>query len=61
MYSWMENLRQNKEIDGYIIPRVIYSTLNISERRHTLLPDPQNRGDDHFLPTPYSDLVVISG
>jgi len=61
IYSWMEKLRQNKEIDGYIIPRVIYSTLNISERRHTLLPDPQNLGDDHFLPNPYSDLVVILG
>jgi hypothetical protein len=61
MYSWMENLRENKEIDGYIIPRVIYSTLNISERRHTLLPDPQNLGDDHFLPSPYSDLLVIIG
>ena len=60
-YSWMEKLRQNNEIDGYIIPRVIYSTLNISERRHTLLPDPQNRGDDHFLPTAYSDLVVLVG
>jgi len=60
-YSWMERLRQNNEIDGYIIPRVIYSTLNISERRHTLLPDPQNRGDDHFLPTAYSDLVVLVG
>jgi hypothetical protein len=60
-YAWMEKLRQNKEIDGYIIPRVIYSTLNISERRHTLLPDPQNRGDNHFLPTAYSDLVVLVG
>jgi len=61
MYSWMETLRENKEIDGYIIPRVIYSTLNISERRHTLLPDPHNLGDDHFLPSPYSDLVIILG
>jgi|TARA_B110000438_G_scaffold102614_1_gene101508 hypothetical protein len=61
MYSWMETLRENKEIDGYVIPRVIYSTLNISERRHTLLPDPHNLGDDHFLPSPYSDLVVIIG
>ena len=61
VYSWMEELRQNNEIDGYIIPRVIYSTLNITERRHTLLPDPQNIGDSHFLPTPYSDLVLLLG
>ena len=61
IYSWIEKLRQNNEIDGYIVPRVIYSTLNITERRHTLLPDPQNRGDSHFLPTPYSDLVVLVG
>tara|TARA_B100001996_G_scaffold382984_1_gene376630 strand:+ start:3185 stop:4216 length:1032 start_codon:yes stop_codon:yes gene_type:complete len=59
IYSWIEELRQNKEIDGYIIPRVIYSTLSINERRHTLLPDPQNLGDSHFLPVPYSDLVVL--
>ena len=61
IYSWMEKLRQNNEIDGYIVPRVIYSTLEITERRHALVPDPENRGDSHFLPTPYSDLVVLVG
>ena len=60
-YSWMEELRLNEEIDGYIIPRVIYSEVNISGRRHSLLPDPHNLGDSHYLPQPYSDLVVIIG
>ena len=60
-YSWMEELRLNGEIDGYIIPRVIYSEVNISGRRHSLLPDPHNLGDSHYLPQPYSDLVIIIG
>ena len=60
-YSWMEELRLNEEIDGYIIPRVIYSEVNINGRRHSLLPDPHNLGDSHYLPRPYSDLVVIIG
>ncbi len=60
-YSWMERLRLNGEIDGFVIPRVIYSQIEINGRRHTLLPDPHNLGDNHFLPKPYSDLVVIIG
>ena len=60
-YSWMEELRSNDEIDGYVIPRVIYSEVNINGRRHSLLPDPNNLGDNHYLPEPYSDLVVIIG
>mgnify|MGYP001326361612 FL=1 len=60
-YSWMEELRLNGDIDGYAIPRVIYSQIDINERRHSLLPDPNNLGDSHFLPQPYSDLVIIIG
>ena len=60
-YSWMEKLRLNDDIDGYIIPRVIYSEVNINSRRHSLLPDPHNLGDSHYLPHPYFDLVVIVG
>ena len=60
-YSWMEELRLNGDIDGYVIPRVIYSQIDINERRHSLLPDPNNLGDSHFLPQPYSDLVIIIG
>ena len=60
-YSWMEKLRLNEDIDGYIIPRVIYSEVDINCRRHSLLPDPHNFGDSHYLAHPYSDLVVIVG
>ena len=60
-YSWMEKLRLSEEIDGFIIPRVIYSEVEINGRRHSLLPDPHNLGDSHYLAHPYSDLVVIIG
>jgi|TARA_B100001105_G_scaffold186349_1_gene150955 hypothetical protein len=59
--AWMEALRESGTIDGYIIPRPIYSALNLNERRHALLPDPHKRGDSHFLPPAYSDLVIIIG
>ncbi len=60
-YSWWEELRLNENIDGYVIPRAIYSEVNINGRRHSLLPDPHDLGDSHYLPQPYSDLVVIIG
>ena len=59
--AWMEALRESGTIDGYIIPRPIYSALNLNERRHALLPDPHKRGDAHFLPPAYSDLVIFIG
>tara|TARA_B100000900_G_scaffold416106_1_gene449141 strand:- start:951 stop:1976 length:1026 start_codon:yes stop_codon:yes gene_type:complete len=58
-YSWMEKLRYDGAIDGFVIPRVIYSEININCRRHSLLSDPHNFGDNHYLPKPYSDLVVL--
>ena len=51
-YSWMEELRLNGDIDGYVIPRVIYSQIDINERRHSLLPDPNNLGDTTTLADP---------
>ena len=58
-YSWMEELRSNDDIDGYVIPRVIYSEVNINGRRHSLLPDPNNLGDSHYLPEPYSLIPLV--
>ena len=57
--EWMEDLRQNGEIDGYITSRAIYDELEIGGRRHALLPDPKDRGGAHFLPLPYADLVIL--
>ena len=57
--EWMENLRQSDDIDGYITSRPIYDELDLSGRRHALLPDPKDRGGVHFLPLPYADLVIL--
>jgi len=59
LVEWMEGLRQGEEIDGYITSRPIYDELDISSRRHALLPDPKDRGGVHFLPLPYADLVIL--
>ena len=59
LVEWMERLRQSEEIDGYITSRPIYDELDISGRRHALLPDPKDRGGVHFLPLPYADLVIL--
>jgi len=59
LVEWLEGLRQRGEIDGYITSRPIYDKLDISGRRHALLPDPKDRGSVHFLPLPYADLVIL--
>jgi hypothetical protein len=56
---WMEELRGSGEIDGFVTQREIYDAAGLVSRRHSLLPDPQSAGDPHFLPLPYSDLVVL--
>ncbi len=57
--SWMEEIKQIGQIDGYVTSKKMYDELNLNGRRHALLPDPQNRGGHHFLPLPYSDLIVF--
>ena len=59
LVEWMEELRRSDDIDGYITSRPIYDELDISGRRHALLPDPKDRGGAHFLPLPYADLVIL--
>jgi hypothetical protein len=36
-----------------------YEESEQTERRHSLLPFPKERGGPHFLPLPYSDLIAI--
>ena len=57
--SWMEERRQNGEIDGFVTSREVYDSKFRRERRHVLGVDPEKRGDDRYLPVPYSDLVVM--
>jgi len=57
--AWMEEKRQNGKIDGFITSKEIFEKLKLNGRRHTLLPDPKEGGDNHFLPIPYSDLIIL--
>ena len=59
LIRWMEGLRDSGEIDGFVTQREVYDAAGLMSRRHSLLPDPQNAGEPHFLPMPYSDLVVL--
>ncbi len=47
------------EIDGFVISRAEYEETGQSERRHTLMPQPKERGAPHFIPLPYSDLIAV--
>ena len=57
--NWLGNLLRDGKIDGFISSRKQYDDSGQSERRHTLLPFPQERGGPHFLPPAYSDLIAI--
>jgi flagellar biosynthesis regulator FlbT len=57
--AWMEEERQIGRIDGFITSKEIFEKLKLGGRRHTLLPDPKAGGDNHFLPIPYSDLIIL--
>ncbi len=56
---WLGALLSEGKIDGFVISRTEYETSDQSERRHTLLPFPKERGGPHFLPKPFSDLIAI--
>mgnify|MGYP001158483441 FL=1 len=56
---WLEELCEAGKIDGFVIPRTIFDTLNLKLRRHSLLSEPQELGDPYFLPSPLSDLLVF--
>ena len=56
---WLEDLCEEGKIDGFVIPRTTYDTLNLKLRRHALLSQPQELGDPYFLPSPFSDLLVF--
>ena len=57
--NWMADLLDNGKIDGFVVSRNVYEKSEQSERRHTLLPFPKERGSPQFLPKPYSDLIAF--
>ncbi len=62
---WMsiEQLRIEGKIDGYIVPRALYSMLNIRSRRHTLgLQREQPKGlRERFIPPPMHGFTLLVG
>ena len=55
----LAELLEGGEIDGFVISRAEYDGSGQTERRHTLMPQPKERGAPHFLPRPYSDLIAV--
>ena len=56
---WMAELLDQGKVDGFVVSRNLYEKSDQTERRHTLMPLPRERGSQHFLPRPYSDLIAI--
>ncbi len=56
---WLGSELSEGSIDGFVISRAEYENSDQTERRHTLMPFPKDRGGPHFLPPPYSNLVVF--
>ena len=56
---WLGSLLGDGSIDGFVSSRAEYENSDQTERRHTLMPFPKERGGAHFLPPPYSNLVVF--
>lgn len=55
----LADLLSKGEIDGFVISRAEYEETGQTERRHTLLSQPKERGAPHFIPAPYSDLIIV--
>ena len=58
---WMEKLRRNGNIDGFVTSREVFNSIHCSSRRTVLGIDPEEREGDRYLPVPYADLVVLIG
>jgi hypothetical protein len=56
---WLEELRQNSSIDGYIIPRALHASLPFRTRRHTLGMQRENPERSRFIPVPLDGFTVL--
>jgi hypothetical protein len=59
----IEDMRSRGEIDGYVVPRSLYTMLNIRSRRHTLgLQRETPKGSrEHFIPPPLHGFTLLVG
>ena len=59
----IEEMRNSGDIDGYVVPRSLYTMLNIRSRRHTLgLQRETPKGSrEHFIPPPLHGFTLLVG
>ena len=57
--EWLENIRENGEIDGFITTRTLHSSLNNKPRRHTLGMQRKDDARSRFIPVPLEGYTVL--
>ena len=57
--TWLEDLRQRGEIDGFVISRSLFDAANIKSRRHTLGLQRGESGRQRFLPPPWQGFTLL--
>lgn len=57
--EWLENLRMNREIDGFITTRTLHASLSSKPRRHTLGMQRQDDVRSRFIPVPLEGYTVL--
>ena len=57
--NWLEELRVNDEINGYVTTRTLHSSLSTRVRRHTLGVQRQDDARSRFVPTPLEGYTIL--
>ena len=57
--QWLENLRVEEKIDGFITTRSLHSSLSSKPRRHTLGMQRQDDSRARFIPVPLEGYTVL--
>ena len=56
---WLEELRQDEVLDGYIVSRGVHAELKFKARRHTLGLQRENPERTHFVPPPLHGFTLL--
>lgn len=57
--NWLEELRVDNEINGYVTNRTLHSSLSTRVRRHTLGVQRQDDARSRFVPTPLEGYTIL--
>jgi hypothetical protein len=57
--EWLEKLRDNGDIDGFITTRILHSTLKSKPRRHTLGMQRKDDARSRFIPIPLEGYTIL--